>query len=83
MNDLIVPLIWLGAGLSMLRPTRSRGSNIMGGVLIGAASMTLLNAYLPVMVRVAWQSWQVLGLGWFVAIFGGLALGMIWAFDRW
>ena len=29
------------------------------------------------------QWYQFIGLGWFMAFVGGLALGMIWVFDRW
>lgn len=81
MKDLIIPLIFLVSGASMLWPTKSRWSNIMGGVLIGAASMLLIEAHLPRLVNMALG--QVLGLGWFVVLFGGLAAVMIVIFDRW
>ncbi len=49
------------------------------GVTVGWAT----ESYVPLMLNAAAYFWQMIGLGWFMFIFGSLALGMIWIFDRW
>lgn len=53
------------------------------GVMIGWATTGLMESYMPLMINAAAYFWQALGLGWFMVLFGGLALGMILVFDRW
>ncbi len=79
----LTPIVWLVIGTIMIWQNKSRMSLVSAGVMIGVAATILTEAYLPLAINVAAYFWQALGLGWFMVLFGGLALGMIWAFDRW
>ena len=53
------------------------------GVTVGWATSGLFETYAPLAINAAAHLWGMLGLGYFMLIFGALAAVMIWAFDRW
>ncbi len=84
--DWLLPLVWLVTATIMIWQSRSRTSLILAGIMVGVAIAILTDAYLPALIRhidFAYQWFNFIGLGWFMFFVGGLALGMIWVFDRW
>jgi hypothetical protein len=78
--------IFLLTAVVMIWQNKSRSSLVLAGIQLGWATAFLLEMYGPLIVRSlswAWDTYQVIGFGGFMLIFGGMAMIMLWVFDRW